>query len=161
MKKEEVVEFLDSKGIKYKRFDHNFVHTIEDLQKLELYNYGVIAKNLFLRNANGQIHYLIVVKGDKKVNLKELGEKIGATRLSFASERRLHECLKLTKGSVTPFGILNNVDKKIVVVFDKELAGEEKIGFHPNSNDVTLFLAHRDIYKIISDGGSNIMEVEL
>lgn len=40
----------------------------------------------------------MVIRADKQANLKELGEKLGGVRLSFASEERLEKYLGLKKG---------------------------------------------------------------
>lgn len=45
-------------------------------------------------------------------DLKALAKEIGSTPLSMASEERLYKHLGLTPGSVTPFGLINNSDKK-------------------------------------------------
>ena len=45
----EVLDVLDSKGIKYELVEHEEVHTIEDMEKLGLLDKGYVCKNLFLR----------------------------------------------------------------------------------------------------------------
>lgn len=41
---------------------------------------------------------------------------------------------------ILQISILNNEDKKVTVVFDKDLKGQEKVGFHPNTNKATVYL---------------------
>ena len=69
---------------------------------------GEVCKNLFLRDSAGKRHFLVTIPNDKKAPLKILQQKLGTSRLSFASETRLARYLKLHKGEVTPFGILND-----------------------------------------------------
>lgn len=52
--------------------------------------------------------YLITVKGDKRVDLKEFRKNNFLRHLSFASEQDLQELLNLNAGSVTPLGLFND-----------------------------------------------------
>lgn len=117
--KEDVRKFLDEKQISYEWFDHKAVFTIDEMLEIGLEKEEDIAKNLFLRDNKGKRHFLVVIRENKQADLKSLGEKIGAGRLSFASEERLMKYLGLTKGSVTPFGILNDTDCAVEVILTK------------------------------------------
>lgn len=152
--KEKVYEYLDQHNITYTVSEHPPIHTIDALEEYDIPNKDKIAKNLFLRNDNGKKHYLITIRQDKKVDLKDLREKIGSSRLSFASEERLMEQLGLTKGSVTPLGVINNKSTKVEVYFDKDLVDEEIIGVHPNENDATVWLSYQSIKQIIESIGN-------
>lgn len=57
-------------------------------------------------------YYLITVQEERKINLKDFQEQFATRKLSFASENDLMSILGLIKGSVTPFGILNDDEKK-------------------------------------------------
>ena len=89
--KQEVRAFLDEKGLKYTWIEHEAVYTIEDMVRLGLEENKDVAKNLFLRDQKGKRHFLVVIRADKQANLKELGEKLGIGKLSFASEERLEK----------------------------------------------------------------------
>lgn len=119
-KKEKVLKKLDELNIHYKLIDHPAVYTIDTMDELHLNKNGHIVKNLFLKNSNGKKHYLVVLKGDKKADLKSIKSQINSTALSFASEERLEKHLGLSKGAVTPLGIINDdehlvKDRKSVV----------------------------------------------
>lgn len=70
------------------------------------------AKNLFVRDDKKRNYYLITVKGDKKVDLKEFRKKNNTRPLRFASENDLMDILGLIPGAVTPLGILNDEERK-------------------------------------------------
>ena len=72
--KQEIKAFLDGKKIAYEWAEHEAVYTIEDMVKLGLEDMQDVAKNLFLRDAKGKRHFLVVVREDKKVDLKRLGD---------------------------------------------------------------------------------------
>ena len=80
---------------------------------------------------------MITVKGDKRVDLKGFRKQHGLRALSFASAEDLHDIMKLTPGSVTPLGILNDTEHRIHFFLDTEFAGN-KIGVHPNDNTATV-----------------------
>ena len=119
--KQKVYDKLNKLNINYRTEEHEAIFTIEELDKKGMYNKGEICKNLFLRDGSGKRHFLVVTPGHKEVDLKSVREQIGSSRLSFGSSERLMNCLGLTQGSVSPFGILNDSDRKVELVFDEEL----------------------------------------
>ena len=157
----EVLELLNNKNIKYNLIEHEEVHTIEDMNKLGLLDKGYVCKNLFLRNANGKIHYLVSCSHEKDINMKELATKIGSTRLSFGSDERLSKYLGLKQGYVSPFGVINNSNQSVIFVFDKDLKNMKNVGFHPNTNKATVFLDFNDVVKIIEEHGNKIMYINI
>lgn len=152
--KEKVYAYLNGNNINYSVSEHPPIFTIDALDEYAIPNKDKIAKNLFLRNDNGKKHYLITVRQDKQVDLKDLREKIGSSRLSFASEERLLKHLGLTKGSVTPLGVINELDIQVEVYFDEDLMSEEIIGVHPNENDATVWLSFESIKQVIESMGN-------
>lgn len=59
--------------------------------------------------------------------------------LSFASEQDLMNIMNLIKGSVTPLGLLNDNELKVIFYLDNDfLSGKQIIGVHPNDNTATL-----------------------
>lgn len=158
---EEVLNLLDSKKIRYKLIKHIPVHTIEDMKEVGLLDEGYVCKNLFVRNANGHTHYLICCHHSKQVDMKVLANKINSTRLSFASSERLKKYLNLEQGYVSPFGILNDTNKEVIVVFDEEIKNEKLVGFHPNINTATVYLDFKDLENIIKEHGNEIMYINL
>lgn len=155
--KQEIRAFLEERGISFQWVEHEAVYTIDEMEALGLEDMEDIAKNLFLRDQKGKRHFLIVIKGYKQANLKELGERLGIGRLSFASEERLEKYLKLKKGSVTPLGILNDEERAVEVFFDEDFLGKT-IGVHPNENTASVYLSTEDLLEIIREHG-NALEI--
>lgn len=157
----EVLDVLNSKNIKYDLISHKEVHTMEDMEKIGLLEKGYVCKNLFLRNANGKMHFVLSCLHNKQINLNEIAKKIGSTRLSFGSKERLEKYLKLENGYVSPFGVLNDESKSVIFIFDKELKDKDKVGFHPNTNKATIYLAFKDMQKIIEDHGNDVIFIQI
>ncbi|UWD47251.1 prolyl-tRNA synthetase associated domain-containing protein [Clostridioides difficile] len=133
-----IYNILDKLNIEYDVVEHEAVYTAEQLVILNDITKGCQCKNLFLRNAKGNKYYLIVVRGDKHVDLNSLKEKIGSSRLSFASPERLYNVLKLLPGSVNPFSLVNDTEKKVELYVDEDVIKEEYLNFHPNINTKTV-----------------------
>ena len=160
-KKEKVLKKLDELNIHYKLIDHPAVYTIDTIDELHLNKNGHIVKNLFLKNSNGKKHYLVVLKGDKKADLKSIKSQINSTALSFASEERLEKHLGLSKGAVTPLGIINDDEHLVNIVLDEDLKNQEIIGVHPNVNTSTVFISYNDLIKFINSFGNKIFYVNI
>lgn len=159
-KVQKVCDLLNNKEIKFEIIQHNAVYTIDEMQELNLPNTESIAKNLFLRDDKKKNYYLLVVSQEKKVELKVLKEKIGSRPLSFASESDLNSILGLSKGSVTPLGIINDEERKVTVILDKQF-NRSIIGIHPNDNTATIWLEVKDLVDIIKQHGNVVEFIEI
>ena len=153
--KQDIINLLDSKKISYEIVEHPAVYTIDEMMECNLPHPEQIAKNLFVRDDKKQKYYLITCLEDKKINLKEFRNAHETRPLSFASEADLDAKLGLYPGAVTPFGVLNNEDKSVIVYIDKDF--EHKVmGIHPCDNTATVYINCRDVAKIIKDHGNEL-----
>jgi len=84
---------------------------------------------------------------------------VGDGKLSFASPDRLRSHLGLTPGSVSPFGLINNSDRAVRVVVDRDLKSAPRLSFHPNINTVTLTIAAADFVKFLESCGNPVQTV--
>ena len=159
--KEKTLKWLDDNGYKYDKVEHAPVFTMEEMEIAGITKKGDVVKNLFLRNAKGDKHYLVCVPEDKKVDLTKLAMCLASTKLSFGSPERLDKYLGVTQGSVSPISILNDENHEVIVAFDQSLMGKERIGFHPCENTATCFLPFKDIKKIIEGQGNKFMSIKI
>ena len=157
MGKKEILELIKSRNIWYEITEHQAVFNMDDLRQVYLPYPNDDAKNLFVRDDKKQNYYLISVKGDKRVDLKAFKSKYGTRRLSFASANDLMIILKLSPGSVSPFGLLNDQDLKATFYLDEDFTKDQSIiGVHPNDNTATLWLKVEDLIEIIEEHGNEI-----
>lgn len=159
--KEKVFDFLQQSGIAYEVSEHPAVYTMEEMEQLGLDKLGTIPKNLFVRDGKGRQHFLITAAADTHIDLKALGEKLGVKKLSFASAERLQQYLGVTAGCVSPFGVLNDTQNAVTVIFDSKLAGLPKLGVHPNIHNATVWLSFEDLCKAIQKAGNTIQIIEI
>lgn len=147
---EEVLSLLRSRGIGFEEMHHPPVYTIDEMLALDMPDQEHIAKNLFLRDDKKRNYYLVVSREDRKVDLKALREVLGSRPLSMASENDLWEFLKLRKGAVTPFGVLNDPERRVSVTIDSFFQGSV-LGIHPNDNTCTVWIGSDDLVSVIGD----------
>ncbi|MGN1317867.1 MAG: prolyl-tRNA synthetase associated domain-containing protein [Lachnospirales bacterium] len=159
--REIVYDKLNELDINYEVEEHEAAFTVDDIDRLGLFQKGIGCKNLFLRDASGKRHFLLVAPDHAEVDLKSVRSQLGCSRLSFGSAERLDKCLKLTQGSVSPFGVINDKDCKVELIFDRSLIGKNSLGFHPNLNTATVWLKFDDLLKFINDNGNTIHYVDL
>lgn len=163
MNKQDVYAFLDNAGIWHEITEHAAVFTMEELTDVVLPYPDADAKNLFVRDDKKQNWYLITVKGDKRVNLKEFRKTHGTRPLSFASAEELSAVLGLFPGSVSPFGLLNDSECKVRFYLDADFVNSPDgiVGIHPNDNTATVALKAADLIDIIRKHGNSAEVVTL
>ncbi len=160
MNKTEIYQYLTENNIWHEITQHEAVYNMEELKAVELPYPEWDAKNLFVRDDKKRNYYLITVKGEKRVDLKEFRKQNGLRNLSFASEADLMEYMQLTPGSVSPLGLLNDPEHRVQFYLDAELAGN-KIGVHPNDNTATVWMETDDLIKLIQNNGNEVHVVNI
>lgn len=160
-KEQKVYDILNKLEIPYTKYEHEAVYTVEAANKYCGHIPGQHCKNIFVRNAKGNKHYLIIMDDIKKVDLKSISKQIESTPLSFASEERLNKYLGVEPGSVSAFGIINDTEKVVEVLLDKDFLNQEVISFHPNVNTATLTLNYSDFQRFLQECGNKVSYVEI
>ena len=120
MNKQEIYKFLNDKNIWHEITEHKAVFNMAELSEINIPYPEADAKNIFVRDDKKRNYYLITVKGDKKVDLKEFRKNNNTRALSFASENDLMDIMNLIPGSVTPLGMINDKEMKVKLFIDKE-----------------------------------------
>lgn len=162
MNKQDVYNYLKEHKIWFEATEHKAVFSMGELSSVELPYPQADAKNLFVRDDKKINFYLITVRGDKRVNLKEFRKQNGTRPLSFASEEELYNIMHLTPGSVTPFGILNDSERRVQFFIDREFEAEPGIaGIHPNDNTATVWIKTKDLIKLVKEHGNPVQVIDL
>lgn len=156
-----VYEVLEKLNIDYEKYDHPAVFTCREADIYTSGLKGVHTKNLFLRNKKGDSHYLVVMCEDKILDIKSFGEIISEKNISFASPERMMKYLKLTPGSVSIFGIINDTEHSVKVYMDEDIMKEEFINSHPNVNTSTLVIKVSDILRFLEESENKYQTISL
>lgn len=131
---------LESLGIAHRTSQHVPVYTVAESRQLRADFPGGHSKNLFLRNKRGRM-WLLTCLEDRRIDLKELAERVGAGRFSFASAERLMRYLGVIPGAVTPFAVINDRGGVVQMVLDAALLEHDPLNFHPLDNAMTTAIS--------------------
>ncbi len=140
-----VYDLLDGLGVSYARTDHVPAMTMEDCAAIGEALGAPVAKNLLLANRQGTAFYLLMMPGDKVFKTKDLSAQLGIARLSFAGGDVMERLLRITPGSLSFLGLMNDREKEVTLLIDRDLLSEEAWGVHPCRNTSTLRLALSDV----------------
>lgn len=157
MNKQEIYSYLSQRKFWHEITEHKAVYNMAELADIEIPYPEADAKNLFIRDDKKRNYYLLSVKGDKRVDLKEFRKQHGTRALSFASENDLMAILGLIPGAVTPLGLLNDAEHKVTFFLDQDFLEQPGlIGVHPNDNTATVWLRTEDLLTILREHGTTV-----
>ena len=146
---EDLLAYLGNLGIATETIEHPPLFTVEDSKTLRGDIPGGHTKNLFVKDKKSRI-FLLVLGEETVVDLKRVHEKIGAQgRVSFGSAELLEEVWGVKPGAVTPFGAINDHEKRVTVVLDAQMLRHARLNFHPLVNTRTTGLASTDLVKFL------------
>ena len=146
-----LLTLLSENQINYELFEHEAFYTVEESSKLktEMNMKGAHTKNLFLRDKKRNF-FLISCLDNREVDLKEIKNLISCQgNLSFGSPDYLFEKLGVKPGSVSPYSLVNNIDKDVIFYLDKEITEFELCNFHPLENTKTIQVLTKEFISFI------------
>jgi len=135
-------------GIPTQIVEHRAVFTVEDVLETPHGLPGLDTKNLFLKDAKGQL-WLVTLRHDRRADLKTLPTLLGSKRLSFASAETLLAALGVLPGSVTPLAMVNDATHQVRFALDRTLAESEHIVCHPLVNTASLSLRTAHLLRLL------------
>ncbi len=157
----ELYELLNNLNIEYGYREHPPVATIEEAKIYWKNLDSGRCKNIFLRNHKGNKHYLVILEHTRNLMMKDLEQRLRQGKLTFASEKRLKKYLGLTPGSVSPFGIINDIEHHVHIFIDEKLNEFEKLSFHPNINTASIVVLKSDLIRFIEYHGNTYEFIKL
>ena len=160
-RRERVFDYLDSHGIAYEWYEHPAAPTVEEAMRYCKEDGAKHCKNLFFRNHKGNRHYLVVFANDRQLAIHDLEQRLRQGKLSFASEQRMERYLGLQPGSVSPFGLINDVENHVHLFLDERLLAEPQLAFHPNDNRASVTLARAEFMRDLEGVGNSYEFVAL
>lgn len=149
---QQLFEILARLGIAHLTVEHAPVFTVEEAKALRGNLPGHHIKNLFLRNRKEEM-WLVVALEDRVVDLRKLGESLGAGKLSFGSPDRLRRTLGVEPGSVTPLALINDEARTVRLAIDRALSAGGPVNAHPLVNTMTTALSGGDLLRFFEATG--------
>ncbi|MBL8159081.1 prolyl-tRNA synthetase associated domain-containing protein [Candidatus Saccharibacteria bacterium] len=136
--KSRVLSLLDELAVPYRWVDHPAVFTVAESQAV--LDEHLPVKNLLLCEQNGPRRILVVMAGERRLDLKALRGQLDSKKLQFAKPELLLASLGVTPGSVSLFSLLHEGAGEVELVVDERLVVHEgEVGFHPSDNTATIF----------------------
>ncbi len=151
---------LAALGVKTTTHRHAPVFTVEDSKALRGDLPGGHCKTLFLKDKKGVL-WLVVMLEDRHIHMKDLRRRIGSATLSFGKPDLLTEVLGVEPGSVTPFALFNDTDRRVNVVLDRAMMDLDLLNYHPLTNAATTAITPADLLTFIRAAGHEPELVEL
>lgn len=159
--KEDLLAFLAELGIEVTTVSHPPLYTVADSQALRGEIPGGHTKNLFLRDRKDRL-FLLTVAEDAEIDLKQVHTIIGASgKVSFGKPEQLMAHLGVTPGAVTAFGVVNDREGAVTIVFDEALLEHDIINAHPLTNDATTSIGRDDLLRFVRATGHEPLILKL
>lgn len=132
---------LDGAGVPYALYDHAPAFTITDCLTLPFIGGGtVVCKNVFLTNRQKTAFYLMLLPPDAPFRTAAVSRQLGVSRLSFAPEALLPDMLGLSRGAVSPLGLLFDRERRVTLLVERALLSAERLAFHPCDNAASVVI---------------------
>jgi Ala-tRNA(Pro) deacylase len=144
-----LADALSHLGITAPCHEHPPLRTVADAHAIWDAVPGAQVKNLFLKDAGGQL-WLVVVPGDPRMDTKVMAGLIGSKRISFGSADLLREVLGVEPGSVTPLAVMNDAARRVRTVLHAGLMDAELVLVHPLVNTATVQIAPEDLVRFMT-----------
>ena len=170
---EKVLAFLKAHNLEHSFYTHPEAPTIDIARQYWLKDGSKHCKNLFFRNHKGNRHYLVVFECHKSLDIHSLEHMLRQGKLSFASAERMERCLGLQPGSVSPLGLMHDLQTqeltkehfpnghRVKLFLDKDLQTAERISFHPNDNRATVVISQEEFMRYLSIVGNTHEFIEM
>lgn len=141
-------------GIAHDTWVHPPIFTVEEGVRLNLPSLipGRHGKSLFLTTDKGEL-WLVVAWEETRINLKDLSVRLGTRRFSFARPDTMMAVLGVSPGSVTPFALMNDVEKRVTLVLDAVVAHADACVYHPLRNNASTVVSGADLVRFVRHVG--------
>ena len=153
-------ERLRALGIAWTTYAHAPVFTVEEAAALYDSQPGGHTKNLFLKDKKDGL-WLVTLRDDLRIDLNALAKALGSPRFSFGSAELLIATLSIAPGSVTPFAVMNDAERKVRLVLDAGMLALAPLNFHPLRNDRTIAVTPEDLLRFVRDTGHEPVVMEI
>lgn len=149
---------LDDERIVYRVIIHQPVWHLDEGLKIQ--QRCTVVKNLLLKDHKHGHYYLVLTKGDTRLNFKNLADQFNTSRsqLKFANSSELDTTMHVISGMVSPLVLESGMPLTIVV--ESGLKQVEDLGFHAGTNTETVVLAYQGLAQLMATLGYPIVALE-
>jgi Ala-tRNA(Pro) deacylase len=158
---DELLLLLDRNQLPYEIVEHKPVFTIEDALAATPEIGGIKTKNVFLRDAKGTRHFLVIVPHDVRLDLAALARTLESSKLSMGSPDRLARHLGVSPGAVSVFALVNDRDRTVELVVDRRVWQAEKVQAHPLRNTATVAIGRTALSAFLALTGHSPRAIDI
>lgn len=152
---------LDELGIETTTVPYPAHRTVDEGRALRGSMSGTFTKNLLLKDKKKRL-FLILAEEARDIDLKTFNAQIGAKgHLSFASPELMREVLGVEPGTVTPFGLMNDLRRQVTPVIDAVLMTAALVNFHPLVHTASTSIRPDDLLTFMRACGHEPLIVEM
>jgi Ala-tRNA(Pro) deacylase len=163
--KGECLAWLEKHDIAHQTRDHEALHTVDDARAARAlwgppWDTGGYCKNLFLKDRKGVL-FLIVTLEARTLQINKLSHALNAARLSFGSPALMWEVLGVKPGSVTPFALINDHERRVTAVLDAPMLEHQTLHYHPLDNRATSTISRDGLLALLDATGHKPLILDL
>ena len=141
---EHILDFLGDSKARFKLIIHKAIYTAEEGAAIRKLHLRMGVKSLIFKfGENG--FKLILVRGDKKANLKRLREIFNVKNIRLASPEEVFKICGCEIGSVHPFGNLMNLE----IIMDKSILENKDVDFNIGQHTHSAEMKTLDLVKLL------------
>ena len=142
-----VSNILKQKNIPHQVFIHpGPLHSLEQAAKERGQSPQQIIRSILFRVAKGN-YVMVLVAGPEQIEWKILRKKLGANRLTMASEEEVLRVTGYPLGAVAPFGLLQSVK----VIVDQSVLEQQMISMGSGIRGTGIILKSKDLIQALGD----------
>ena len=149
----EICNFLDSKKIKYQVYEHEPTPKSKDSAKIRGTKISEGAKALILRGKKTNKNIMAVVRGDKKLKIKKIKDRVGE-EITFEKPEIIYKKFGVKIGGIPPFGNILGLQ----IFFDKSILENEEVSFNAGLQTKSITMKSSDLEKTLSAITGNFSE---
>ncbi|MFX0000454.1 MAG: prolyl-tRNA synthetase associated domain-containing protein [Candidatus Hodarchaeota archaeon] len=142
-------QWLQENDIQYILHTHPAVFTVPEAKEHCGHIPGTHCKNLFLKNKKTGQLYLVTIPHEKRLDINQFRKMINAPKIRFAALEELSGILGITAGAVSPIGLVNDINNKVIFIVDESIWNAKELCCHPNINTETLQIPGSEFQKLI------------
>ena len=147
-----IYEKLNELNIKFDRVDNDTVEAMEECIEISNKLGAEIRKTIIVCNEKKTQFYLVVLPAEKRFDSKAFRDKMGCSRVSFASADAMQEVLGVVPGSATVMSVINDTTNLVKVVIDKEVADSIDFACNTGENTKHIKIKTDDLIKVFLPG---------
>ena len=155
LSEKKLLDLIEKKGINSRLYTHEPLSTVEESMKHRGEIEGAHSKNLFFKNKKNSF-FLFSCLENTTVNIKNISKSLSLGNISFANEHYLSLYLGVKPGAVTPFGLLNDIENKVIFFLDRNFFNYKIVNFHPLTNTSTIGMNINDFINFLIENKKKV-----